>query len=97
MDYIRISKTSIYGSTLVSAIDTMFDNDEVVVNIGEERMTIGRLGIDSMQKDYKLHGKRKGWRAFTYTGDNIFPKGNYPIDTDESTEDELVIYMEDKI
>lgn len=95
MDKIRIVyNTSGYVAKRVY-IDTglNFMPEEMLVELTEEKLILSVPDI-SNQKETRTFS---GYQYITYPQIHLWEKGEYLIDMEESNEDRLVIYREDKI
>jgi hypothetical protein len=74
----------------------MFDNKELIVEIHEDKILFKIVTIDTTTKYFKTCKLQFGWKSLNHTHFYI-EKGKYMIDEDETNEDQLVIYLEDKV
>jgi hypothetical protein len=95
-DKICISKHQIHGySQLSIVIPVVKPNTDYVIRFDGTKITIRVAPFDYKGKIAKAHSLDKKW--VTITTKMALPYGHYLIDKEESNEDEIVIYIEDKI
>jgi len=79
------NKVSVY-----SDIPFFKNNDNVEILLNIEKIIIKEIGIDYVGKTYVINNKKLNIYA------EIKP-GHYPIDEDESNDNQIVFYFEDRI
>jgi hypothetical protein len=80
---------------LISSKHPLFKNEYIKVDINEFSLIFSVPTIDYNGKMYKtqINNNNKEWRSFTFTKSlELIISGKFYIDTEESTEDELVVY-----
>jgi hypothetical protein len=78
---------------MIGAKHPMFKNEYVKVNVSSDCLVFSVPTLDYKGKMYKTHINNKSidWRYFSVTNELLIT-GKFEIDTEESTEDELVVY-----
>ena len=78
---------------IISGKHPMFKNEYVKVNVSYDCLVFSVPTLDYKGKMYKtqFNNKSINWRYFSVTNELLI-NGKFEIDTEESTEDELVVY-----
>lgn len=97
MEYIRINNHTNRNYVIVYSNNDFFKTDSIIYKYGHEKITFKIPTIDYRGKLLKpvLCDSVK-WRHLTIKNEYL-ELGKYKIDPDESNEDQVVIYYEDKI
>jgi hypothetical protein len=96
-DSIRITLSDKYGSSrFVTSSHPVFDGNEIIIDFDDEAITMTNPTIDH-RGEARPVSKANQFARKIYVGYLIVDTGFYRIDPDESTEDKIVVYIEDKI
>ena len=94
-DYIRIAKKKLKNQYLINFKNVLCEEDYLSVKVDEEKISLNRIGIDFVGKHHKVTNNTFGWAMTSISAD--LEDGKYEIDEDESNDDSIVAYFEDKI
>ena len=64
--------------------------------VDDDKIVITRPALDYTGKTLQPHDHHNGWRSISINDERV-AVGRYHIDEEESDEDQLVIYLDDKI
>jgi hypothetical protein len=95
-NYITIYKQVSKYVSMITFKNEMSKEDFLKVDLDHEKIVLSRVGIDHVGKCYKVTKKNSGWAMIGVSLEN-YETGKFLIDEEESNEDELVVYFEDKI
>lgn len=95
-DYVNINKTSLRNNFILKVKHKLCKNDGLIVKCTEDIITIERPGMSYTGKLFKPSKGLSGWYGVSIKSD-FTEVGKYLIDKDESNEDKIVIYLEDKV
>ena len=95
MNRIRIVYSSNGSLAKKVYIDTELDfkPEEILVELSEDTLILSAPDISNLRDTRKF----SSYQYITYPEISLWSKGHYLIDMEESNEDRLVIYREDKI
>lgn len=97
-DYIRINSGGKPRTYNISSNNSFFKSEIVVCVVADDKIVFSVPTIDFNGKGtitYEIKNTIKMRRVSLCT--NFLPFGSFQIDKDESNEDQLVVYFEDKI
>ncbi len=91
--YILISKCKRQDQYKISSKHPILKNEYVKVDVSYDFLVFSVPTIDYLGKMYKtsINNNNSDWRQFSITNELLIT-GKFEIDTEESTEDELVVY-----
>lgn len=90
--HILINKAKGVHQYLISSSHPIFRNEYIKVDISYDCVVFSIPDIDYSGKMYKTIKNHSGWRNFGVTNE-LLCTGKFQIDLEETTEDELVIYI----
>lgn len=94
---VKIKKLAAHSINHRIISDDKFFNDPVIVEIFHDKVVFKHPTID-YQKSYYNPTKNEKYNSYIFfVVDDTLQEGEFPVDQDESNEDRLVIYFEDKI
>jgi len=83
-------------SKFIISSHPVFDDKEIIFEFDDEKITLTNPTID-YRGEARPVSKANKYARKIYVGYLIVETGFYEIDPDESTEDKIVVYLEDKI
>lgn len=94
MEKIKIYDTALRPTDFRIHSTHQFFNEPVKINVSDDKIIFEHITIDDNHY-ITPYQKGNGWSIFLQN--DYLEKGVYLIDEDESNEDQLVVYFEDKI
>ena len=90
---ILINNAKNQNQYMISGKHPILKNEYVKVDVSYDFLVFSVPTIDYLGKMYKtkINNKNSDWRYFSITNELLIT-GKFEIDTEESTEDELVVY-----
>jgi len=99
--YVRIYKDPNKWRTYkVSSTHSFFNNDRIRVSINDDAISLTIPTLDYKGRSSKTGfagGKKQRARKIAFISKEEIPTGKFLIDTEDITEDEMIIYFEELI